>query len=204
MDWLASPPSTIHDQLLQGGDDDSTKFSLSPFRWILRTTSIGPSSIFHRFPNNSWKQKSGMLWEFLPHGRPPPPIIWSKFFWGLYSKNGYENEDLSPLRPPWKNAVFSSLKPLFQAGKAVLSNIFWLNNISIGPVLTNSSFFLHWLPVLYLFLTGLPFCEEHWLFPNCCCCCVLIDCSRIKDIAPHCWWNWKQLGSICYLGKVWS
>ena len=39
-------------------------------------------------------------------------------------KNVYENEDLSPLRPPWKNAVFSSLKPLFQAGKAVLSNIF--------------------------------------------------------------------------------
>merc|ERR1712110_1104679 len=40
--------SLLKSNLTQGGDDDSTKFSLSPFRWILRTTSIGPSSIFHR------------------------------------------------------------------------------------------------------------------------------------------------------------
>ena len=37
------------DQPEQGGEgEDSTKFSLSPFQWILRTTAISPSSIFYR------------------------------------------------------------------------------------------------------------------------------------------------------------
>jgi len=39
--------SLLEKSLSQGDDGEAAKFSLSPFRWILR--SIGPSSLFYRW-----------------------------------------------------------------------------------------------------------------------------------------------------------
>merc|ERR1712192_348569 len=41
--------SMLRSNFSQGGEgEESTKLSLSPFQWILRTNAISPSSIFYR------------------------------------------------------------------------------------------------------------------------------------------------------------
>merc|ERR1712130_972792 len=48
----ATPQKISTNQISRENDKELTKFSLSPFQWILRTTSsVSPSSIFYRLEN---------------------------------------------------------------------------------------------------------------------------------------------------------
>ena len=116
--WPAACPgcSGLTAQGAQGGEDETTKFSLSPFRWILRTTSISPSSILYRFWNNLTVMR---MIKLLSHRLE-----------SLYSPRSFDSTT-SALDPFWQfppscSSLFSSLFLFFLLSYFTLMQANWM------------------------------------------------------------------------------